>query len=228
MQTRALKPQEHTHTHDGKEITITTRILISQDKRASCCKNIVARFTFRGAGKIASQRLGELHSSTVDKTHSSDQETWQRQVLSVPDGYKGDLRTHSSEKDAIQDREKVMLLLHDQNCVPRSDLPTEAQQLLTEDQVHYIDKLWVEKQYIGTGLGTLLLQSYLDALTKLEKGFAFTGPVVLGPAPMNVKDSEYDDGMKKLIQSYTRSGFEVWIEPDFQLRGPIAVMGTSI
>lgn len=207
-------------------------MLITPDKSASCCTNIVARFTIRDPGKIASRHLGELHSSTINKSpradHCADQKTWQQEVLSVPDSYNGDIRTHSGESDAVQDREKIMMLLHDQHGVPSPRLSKGPQQLLTGKQVHYIDKLWLEKQYIGTGIGTLVMKSYLDALTTLEKGFAFTGPVVLSPAPMNIKDSEYDDGMRKLIQSYKKSGFEVWIEPDFQLRGPIAIMGRSV
>ncbi|KAK4617534.1 hypothetical protein CLAFUR4_12645 [Fulvia fulva] len=131
-------------------------------------------------------------------------------MLSIPEGYKGNLRTHSSEKDAIQDREKIMMLLHDKEGSPSPHLSTEQRELLTAEQVHYIDKLWLEKQYVGTGLG-----------------FHFTGPVVLSPAPMDVKDTEYDEGMKKLIESYKRSGFEVWVNPDFQLRGPIAVMAST-
>ncbi|KAK4613956.1 hypothetical protein CLAFUW4_09563 [Fulvia fulva] len=215
MQTRSLKPQEHAHTYSGKDKIITTRILISADRNTPCCTNIVARFTIRDHGRIASKRLGELHSFTINKTieptSGSDQNTWRQKMLSIPEGYKGNLRTHSSEKDAIQDREKIMMLLHDKEGSPSPHLSTEQRELLTAEQVHYIDKIRLEKQYVGTGLG-----------------FHFTGPVVLSPAPMDVKDSEYDEGMKKLIESYKRSGFEVWVNPDFQLRGPIAVMGRSV
>lgn len=112
--------------------------------------------------------------------------------------------------------------------------------ILTGDQIHYIDTFEVAERFRGTGMARVAMKCYKESLRRLD---SFEGTIILTPAGLrSVREKmlqqprpagrpvksflEIEDA---LVEGYKKDGFKVWRRGDRAQQGAaLTIMGMSI
>lgn len=173
-------------------------------------------------------QIGELVCHVVER--SGAQVTWAKEILT------------SRKGDQLSEVQNILRALFTDRGRLRKHLD-KYKAALAGDKLLVIDTFRLERPYRGTGLAQDAIAAFLDGLKKVrrhgagDEDWTFDGPVVLSPAADGTEKRKLqaiqangeivDDVVveRKLIKSWEKSGFEIWVLGDERVEGSVSVMG---
>lgn len=237
--TGTAKEVQH-HTVKGEKCTIIIDVTSTRKCRADPCRKTVhAEFTIRRPNK-RTVKLGHVDGETIDKAFIRPDSTtaaW-LEMLKPPPGYTGNLQTFGDQNDAVDDFRKGLIGLYTQKGKARSKF-THLQHQLAAKKMHYICHFELQAAFHGgSGFAQIAMRAYLTALGKLTNDHAVQGTVLLSPAAiLTVFESkqkkagvpiDWFEVVEKLIKSYGKCGFEVWLRASKTVKYSMTIMGQTI
>jgi len=219
---RAKMSQDYSNREDGKEGVLTTRVEVQNESAYRCCIFVEARFSLRMEDEKQGRNIGRLYAYIVD-TKAKD-EKGKSLFLSEM------LTTTGDDRGEV---EKVMQTMFTKTGNVRALFKAHRDDL-TEDRLLYIDTLTLQKKYRGKGLVQLAMDSFHELMPTLADLFAFSGTVILSPAPSEDFKSKNRTGKSDieieaaLIASYEKSNYEVWLKGAEDMKDSVTVMGRRI
>lgn len=212
---RAHTEQKYTSKDDGASGMLTTRLEVQWECTWECAVFIEARFSLKMEGNARGTNIGHLYAYFVD---TSEKDLFASELLATSGDDKPDIETSLQTIYTKKGNIRAAFKAHRAN--------------LTKGRLLYIDTLQLQEKYHGKGLAQLAMSSFHKLLPLLADPYAFSGTVVLCPAASADYKKENDksdvDIERALIKSYTKSGYEVWLQGAEDVEGSVTVMGCQL
>lgn len=226
----------------GRDTALTIEIAFAPDSKSrACITEVQSKVTIENESGEKDVVAG-FNSYTLSKTvRSRRAPAWLKEILLEPLDYKHSRLNHSVASDPQDDLTKIFQLIFDHNGNVKEHFLQWAD-ILTSDQIHYIDTFEVVERFRGTGMARVAMNCYKEALRQLHNDDPFEGTIILSPAGLrSVRENmlqqprpadrpvksflEIEDA---LVEGYKKDGFAVWHRGDRAQEGAaITIMGMS-
>lgn len=211
---------------DGKQSgTVTTVVKVQRYNNYQSCRRLEVGVKLKMGTECQAEEVGYIVAWYVDKAvqPAKGKALWTAELLK-----------HDAT-DLTKELGFITQMLFTQAGQPRAKLKDLRDQLASSNII-FIDTVFVEAQYRGTGLAQLAMQSFHSLIPQIigqaPESEQSNAMAVLSPAASN--SVKFDNGKtpvqveKSLIRFYGQSGYEVWIQGAEEVEGSVTVMGRSL
>lgn len=203
----------------------STSVEVRSHVHYDCCTELVVTFDLTLYGSKGKVRVGHIIAYIIDKLtkkavgRNAHKRLWVVELL----------------RDTTDSSEVAMLMraLYNRGGARRPGLTAFATQL-KGDRICHLDNFLLEPDFrSGKGIGTLALKSFYALLPRLCDGLSYSGTVLLSPgliikAMPDFPGVDGNEAEKKLVDFYTRNGFQVYVTPGGNVVCDRFIMGRTV
>ena len=233
--------------------TLNTKIEVEEYADNESLRRLEVEFRLRTGRQTKGPEIGHLIAWLVDTTAANSIRAKQAQiseVLAPKDKKKASTAKGSKERkrdegdedededeevDVMKELKNTLNVLFTKAGKLRSTVK-EYQDELSSSRLIFIDTLFVDEDYRGTGLTQLGMQSlhHLIQYVDLEGESEEARPVTIVLSPGASEEHPIPNGKtpveieRSLIRSYEKSDYKVWIQGDEDIEGSVTIMGRVV
>lgn len=213
-------------TFNGAAAELLT-LLMAEKTETPCTTFVSGRFAVDTLDGHPIFAIGHMRAFIINRSGNQ----WLEHHMSVPGGYKGDMRAHSGEGDTVKELTKILKAFYHNN----GNLKMNHTELQAE-KVWYVEEFEIFSGWRGgQGYAQMAMEGFFKAAGKMISSSPNT--FFLSPAPLSstaaamgtplveMKNKDWQAIVDKLIAFYGTCGYQLWHKGRTDRRFTITLMG---